>query len=97
MLNSFADFPEGPPSAKKGPVKSELLGYLLADVDGGASALTNCDDLPDMFANNELSSKGVHTSHTRAVTLRQHNQANAQEERSALLTMNVERQRGVGL
>jgi hypothetical protein len=44
-----------------------LLGYDLVDVEGGASALTNCGGYPDVFADRELSPKGLLTSHGRAL------------------------------
>ena len=59
--------PKSPPPPYKGSVKFELLGYDLVDVEGGTSALTNCGGFPDVFANNELSSKGLLTSLDRAL------------------------------
>lgn len=59
--------PDSPPPSYKGELKFELLGYDLVDVEGGASALTNCGGFPDVFANSELSSKGLLTSHARAL------------------------------
>jgi hypothetical protein len=50
-----------------GKVQFEFLGYDLVDIHGGASALTNCGGLPDVFDNSELSSKGLLTSLPRAV------------------------------
>jgi hypothetical protein len=47
-------------------VDFEFLGYDLVDV-GDASALTNCGGFPEVFANRELSSKGLLTSHARAI------------------------------
>lgn len=58
--------PESPPPPYEGVASFELLGYDLVDVEGSASALTNCGGFPDVFANDELSSKGLLTSHTRA-------------------------------
>ena len=45
----------------------EFLGYDLVDVEASASALTNCGGFPDAFDNGELSSKGLLTSHARAL------------------------------
>ncbi|MBW9065696.1 hypothetical protein JNB71_20535 [Rhizobium herbae] len=43
-----------------------FLGYDLLDQDQGVSALTNCGGFPDVFANAELSTKGLLQSHGRA-------------------------------
>jgi len=59
--------PPRPPAPCKGPVAFEFLGYDLVDVEASASALTNCGGFPDVFKNEELSSKGLLTSHARAV------------------------------
>lgn len=59
--------PPRPPPPCKGPVAFEFLGYDLVDVEASASALTNCGGFPDVFKNEELSSKGLLTSHARAV------------------------------
>jgi hypothetical protein len=59
--------PENPPPPYEGAVKFEFLGYDLVEVRGSASALTNCGGFPDVFANNELSPKGLLTSHARAM------------------------------
>jgi hypothetical protein len=50
--------PPAPPAPLAGPVTFEFLGYDLVDVEGTASALTNCGGFPDVFENRELSSKG---------------------------------------
>ena len=55
------------PAAPAGPVDFEFLGYDLVDRDGLASALTNCGGFPQVFDNRELSSKGLLTSHPRAL------------------------------
>ena len=47
----------------------EFVGYDLLDVHCSASALTNCGGFPDVFDNSELSSKGLLTSHTRALSV----------------------------
>lgn len=75
--------PESPPPACKGPVDFELLGYDLVDVEGGASALTNCGGFPDVFANDELSSRGLLTSHARARQVQAELRARHPEERHA--------------
>ncbi len=58
--------PESLPPPCEGAVKFEFLGYDLVDLEGSASALTNCGGFPDVFANSELSPKGLLTSHARA-------------------------------
>jgi hypothetical protein len=58
--------PASPPPPPGGSMEFEFLGYDLIDVQGGASALTNCGGFPDVFANGELSPKGLITSHARA-------------------------------
>ncbi len=47
-------------------VAFEFLGYDLIDVEGSASALTNCGGFPEVFANNELSPHGLLSSYARA-------------------------------
>lgn len=59
--------PDGPPPPYKGSLDFELLGYDLVDVQGSASALTNCGGFPNVFENNELSPQGLLTSHPRAL------------------------------
>lgn len=59
--------PPAPPPPFTGPVNFELLGYDLVDVQSSASALTNCGGFPEIFNKAELSSKGLLTSHARAV------------------------------
>jgi hypothetical protein len=49
------------------PAGFEFLGYDLVDVEGSASALTNCGGFPDVFDDRELSSTGLLTSYPRAV------------------------------
>jgi len=75
--------PESPTPSYKGSVRFELLGYDLVDVEGGASALTNCGGFPDVFANNELSSKGLLTSHARAVQVQAELRSRHPEEHHA--------------
>jgi hypothetical protein len=58
--------PQSPPAPYPGAIDFEFLGYDLVDVHGSASALTNCGGFPDVFANNELSSKGLLLSYDRA-------------------------------
>lgn len=66
--NLLCDYrnPDRPPPYSM-PRSFEFLGYDLVDVEGSASALTNCGGFPDVFDNRELSSKGLLTSFTRAV------------------------------
>lgn len=45
----------------------EFLGYDLVDVQGPASALTNCGGFPDVFANSELSRVGLLPDFGRAL------------------------------
>lgn len=59
--------PESPPPPYQNSISFELLGYDLVDVEGSVSALSNCGGFPDVFANAELSSKGLLTSHARAL------------------------------
>jgi hypothetical protein len=59
--------PSNEPQAPAGPVNFELLGYDLVEGMTGISALTNCGGFPDVFDNSELSSKGLLTSHARAL------------------------------
>jgi len=49
------------------PAGFEFLGFDLVDVQGEVSVLTNCGGFPDVFDNGELSSKGLLTSHSRAI------------------------------
>lgn len=58
--------PDHPPPYSM-PKGFEFLGYDLVDIEGSASALTNCGGFPDVFDNRELSPKGLLTSYTRAV------------------------------
>jgi len=53
--------PEAPSVAR-----FEFIGYDLVDIWCGNSALTNCGGFPKAFSNQELSSKGLLTSHERA-------------------------------
>lgn len=59
--------PPHPPAPYTGRVNFEFLGYDLVDIQASASALTNCGGFPDVFDNAELSSKGLLTSHARAL------------------------------
>jgi hypothetical protein len=59
--------PPAEPLRCKGSVDFEFLGYDLVDVQGGASALTNCGGFPNVFSNSELSAKGLFASHARAL------------------------------
>jgi hypothetical protein len=61
--------PTNLPPPPTGPVKFEFLGFDLVDVEASASALTNCGGFPDVFQNNELSSKGLLPAHTRALQI----------------------------
>jgi hypothetical protein len=46
-----------------------FLGYDLVDVQGSASALTNCGGFPDVFDNSELSALGLISLHSRATQI----------------------------
>jgi hypothetical protein len=59
--------PEEPPPPYQNSIRFEPLGYDLVDVEGSASALSNCGGFPDVFTSAELSSKGLLTSHARAL------------------------------
>jgi hypothetical protein len=72
--------PSSPPPAYEGDVSFELLGYDLVDVEGCASALTNCGGFPDIFSNDELSPKGLLTSHGRALEVQAQLRANHPQE-----------------
>jgi hypothetical protein len=48
------------------PVGFKFLGYDLVDIQGSASALTNCGGFPEAFSKNEISEKGLLTSFQRA-------------------------------
>ena len=58
--------PSGTTGPYEGRMNFEFLGYDLVDVQGSASALSNCGGFPDVFANHELSANGLLTSHDRA-------------------------------
>jgi hypothetical protein len=75
--------PEAPPAPHEGSIDFELLGYDLVDVEGSASALTNCGGFPDVFANEELSSQGLLTSHARAVQVQAELRARHPEDHHA--------------
>jgi hypothetical protein len=75
--------PVRPPPPYDGSVRFEFLGYDLVDVEGGASALTNCGGFPDVFANSELSPKGLLTSHARAIEVQAGLRAKHPEEHHA--------------
>ena len=59
--------PDAPVPAASAPKSFEFLGYDLVDVHGDVSALTNCGGFPEAFSNDELSVKGLLTSHSRAL------------------------------
>jgi hypothetical protein len=65
LLCVFRDPPEAPVPPRT-PVIFDFVGYDLVDVQGSASALTNCGGFPDVFDNAELSSAGLLTSLDRA-------------------------------
>jgi hypothetical protein len=75
--------PPNPPPPSTGPVRFEFLGYDLVDVQGSASALTNCGGFPDVFGSGELSSKGLLTSHARAFQVQSELRAKHPEEHHA--------------
>ena len=62
--------PLNQPPLPTGSLTFEVLGYDLVDVQGSASALTNCGGFPEVFDNSELSSKGLLSSCTRALEVR---------------------------
>jgi hypothetical protein len=59
--------PTSPPSLREQALRFEFLGYDLVDMEGGASALTNCGGFPDVFDGSELSQHGLLTSLDRAL------------------------------
>jgi hypothetical protein len=75
--------PPNPPPPCTGPVNFEFLGYDLVDVHASASSLTNCGGFPDVFDNAELSSKGLLTSHARALQVQSELRARHPEEHHA--------------
>jgi hypothetical protein len=75
--------PASPPPPYAGPVSFEFLGYDLVDVEASASALTNCGGFPDVFDKGELSSKGLLTSHTRALQVQSELRTKHPEEHHA--------------
>ena len=75
--------PPTPPPPCIGSVKFEFLGYDLVDVEASASALTNCGGFPDVFDNAELSSKGLLTSHARALQVQSELRVRHPEEHHA--------------
>jgi len=58
--------PSCQPAPPTGAFAFEFCGYDLVDVQGAASALTNCGGFPEAFQNSELSAKGLLTSWVRA-------------------------------
>ena len=50
-----------------GRIAFEFLGYDLVETETATSALTNCGGFPKAFSNNELNSKGLLNSHSRAI------------------------------
>jgi hypothetical protein len=76
--------PASPPPPYRGHVEFEFLGYDLVEVNGGGiSALTNCGGFPDVFANSELSSKGLLASYDRACQVQAELRAKHPEEHHA--------------
>jgi len=65
------------------PAGFEFLGYDLVDVEGNASALTNCGGFPDVFDHRELSSTGLLTSYPRAVQVQSELRAKHPDEHHA--------------
>jgi hypothetical protein len=65
LLCVFRDPPTQPDS--EAPEAFEFVGYDLVEAPTGISALTNCGGFPDVFANSELSEKGLLTSHIRSL------------------------------
>lgn len=58
--------PNAEPSPSLIPSGFNFVGYDLVEVDGGVSALTNCGGFPDVFANSELTEKGLLQTYVRA-------------------------------
>ena len=65
VFRNPVDLPQAPPVAQ-----FRFLGYDLVDVQGTASALTNCGGFPGVFANSELSSAGLLPQLERAIEVR---------------------------
>jgi hypothetical protein len=62
VFRNPVDRPQASPVAQ-----FRFLGYDLVDVQGTASALTNCRGFPDVFANSELSSASLLPELGRAI------------------------------
>ena len=75
--------PPSPPPPYRGSSNFEFLGYDVVDVHASASALTNCGGYPDVFANSELTSKGLLASYDRAFQVRAELRAKHPEEHHA--------------
>jgi len=65
LLCVFRNPPSHPTS--EAPPGFEFVGYDLVDVASSTSALTNCGGFPDVFANGELSKKGLLQEFERAL------------------------------
>jgi hypothetical protein len=57
------------PAAPETHANFVFLGYDLVDVQGSASALTNCGGFPGTFENTELSPYGLIPTHARAAQI----------------------------
>jgi hypothetical protein len=68
ILCVFRNPPAQPGRTRKSR-QLRLPGYDLVDVQGSASALTNCGGFPDVFDNAELSACGLIPVHSRATQI----------------------------
>jgi hypothetical protein len=82
-LLSVCRNPTAEPFPLESPIRFEFLGYDLVDVEGTASALTNCGGYPDVFADSELSEKGLLRSYARAVEVQTELRARHPDEHHA--------------
>ena len=83
LLCVFRNPLDQPPPLPASSLNFEILGYDLVDVQASASALTNCGGFPEVFENSELSSKGLLTSHSRALEIQSELRRKFPEERHA--------------
>lgn len=79
------------------PAGFDLLGYDLVDVQGSASALTNCGGFPNLFGASELTPMGLLPSLARARDVQQGlRDAYPDEAHGECLVWAICRERGAG-
>ena len=82
VLCVFRD-PTSHPKAPSDILTFEFLGYDLVDLEGHASALSNCGGFPLVFSNEELNEFGLLRTHDRAVEVQTLLKSHHPEERHA--------------